>query len=200
MADVMQGGVNADMIANINVDYTTPEDEQVLQYDSTTGLYTPTTLAGGGGGKILQVVTDKSTVSYSFPDSTFRSTGYSLAITPTSATNKILGFCAIGYKGTGGYVIGANDWYQLDSALSSGDTLTGGTRLYEATNNDGKYIDWRTGSGSDNQPVINMDFVDEGYDTTDEIYYNLVGRVPSDNWATNGNVAFTLILMEVDES
>jgi hypothetical protein len=198
MPDVMQGGENANMIANINVDYTTPLDEQVLQYDSTTALYTPTTLAGGGG-KVVQVVTDTNTNYYDVPDSTWRATGYYLAITPTSATNKIIGICAIPCKGYGPYVIGNLDWYQLDSGLSAGDTLTGGTRLYEATDSEGKFVDWRTGAGSDNQPFINMDFADENYDTTSEIFYNVVAKRGTDSWDTNP-IPFTLILMEIDES
>lgn len=202
MADVMQGGMNADMIANINVDYTTPTDEQVLQYDSATALYKPTTLVSGGGGKIVQVVTVLTEVSYAFPDSTWRSTGFSLAITPTSATNKILGFAGIPCEGLGPYVIGQLDWYRLDTAMSSGDTLSGGTRLYESTDSNGKYVDWRTGGSGSYiyvMPVINCDFTDDSYSTTDEIFYNLVGNVPSDDFNTRG-IPFTLILMEVDES
>ena len=56
MADVMQGGVNADMIANINVDYTTPSDEEVLKYVASTGLWTPSADATSTDATQLQGV------------------------------------------------------------------------------------------------------------------------------------------------
>jgi hypothetical protein len=189
---------NATELQGESISSTTPTDEQHLVYDSGTSEWTPTTSAGGGG-KVVQVVTDTNTNYYDVPDSTWRGTGYYLAITPTSATNKIIGICAIPCKGYGPYVIGNLDWYQLDSGLSAGDTLTGGTRLYEATDSGGKFVDWRTGAGSDNQPFINMDFADENYDTTSEIFYNVVAKRGTDSWDTNP-IPFTLILMEIDES
>tara|TARA_R100001086_G_scaffold198425_1_gene114743 strand:+ start:1768 stop:2490 length:723 start_codon:yes stop_codon:yes gene_type:complete len=192
---------DATQLQGVDICTTTPTDGQVLTYDLASTEWCPAD-AGGGGGKIVQVVTVLTEVSYAFPDSTWRSTGFSLAITPTSATNKILGFAGIPCEGVGGFVIGQLDWYRLDTAMSSGDTLSGGTRLYESTDSNGKYVDWRTGGSYTPiqvQPVINCDFTDDSYSTTDEIFYNLVGNVPSDDFNTRG-IPFTLILMEVDES
>ena len=243
MADVMQGGMNADMIANTPVDYTSPADQEVLKFIASTGLWTPSadatstdatqlqgvdidttsptdqqhlvyinstskwtpTTVAGGGGKIVQVVTEKMDYSYNFPDETMRATGGYASITPTSATNKILIFSAVPSEASSQYCIGQYDWYRTTSAMSSGDTLSGGTGLFVTDYGDvnAKYMDWRyTGTSSMPQasPTVNVDVIDTTYASTSEQFYNLVGReYNGGTWAIRGT-PWSIIIMEIDES
>ena len=240
MADFMQGGINAGMIANKNISYDDPSNDDVLKFDSTDDLWKPQSAGGGdatsiqgvdvctttptdgqvltydlastewcpatagGGGKILQVVTEKMDYGYAFPDDTFRATGGYASITPTSATNEIVIFSAVPIEGVGGYVIGQLDWYRTTSAMSSGDTLSGGTSIFVTDYGDanGKYIDWRTGGSGTvwAQPVVNIDVIDTTYNSTSEQFYNIVGReYNGGDWAIRG-IPFSIIIMEIDRS
>jgi len=197
-------GTNATELQGESISSTTPTDEQHLVYDSGTSEWTPTTSAGAGG-KVVQVVTEKMDYSYAFPDETFRATGGYASITPTSATNKILIFSAIPVNASGQYCIGQFDWYRTTSAMSSGDTLSGGTGLFVTDYGDanGKYIDWRFNSASsvpEAQPTVNVDVIDDTYDSTSEQFYNVVGREYNGGvWAIRG-IPWSIIIMEIDES
>jgi hypothetical protein len=62
--------------------------DQVLTYDSSgTAVWAD---AGGGGGKVLQVVSDFSSTRTSVSTSTWTNVGLSVSITPSATTSKIL--------------------------------------------------------------------------------------------------------------
>jgi hypothetical protein len=63
---------------------------QVLQVNSGATAPEWATLAAGGGGKVLQVVTATSSSAISINSTTFTDTGLTATITPTLATSKIL--------------------------------------------------------------------------------------------------------------
>lgn len=196
---------DATQLQGVDICTTTPTDGQVLTYDLASTEWCPADAGGGGGGKVVQVVTEKMDYSYAFPDENFRATGGYASITPTSATNKILIFSAIPVNASGQYCIGQFDWYRTTSAMSSGDLLSGGTGLFVTDYGDanGKYIDWRFNSASsvpEAQPTVNVDVIDDTYDSTSEQFYNVVGREYNGGvWAIRG-IPWSIIIMEIDES
>jgi hypothetical protein len=192
---------NATQLQGVDICTTTPTDGQVLTYDLASTEWCPAD--SGGGGKIVQVVTEKLDFGYAFPDETWRATGGYASITPTSATNEIVIFSAIPSEASSQYCIGQYDWYRTTSAMSSGDTLSGGTAIFVTDYGDsnGKYVDWRFNGGSGQaQPTVNVDVIDTTYDSTAEQFYNVVGREYNGGvWAVRG-IPFSIIIMEIDRS
>ena len=62
------------------------------------------TLPSGVGGKVLQVLTDVTTTGVEGPSTTYQSTGLSVSITPSSASNKIVLMCSGTSRSDGGAV------------------------------------------------------------------------------------------------
>jgi hypothetical protein len=63
---------------------------QVLTVDTAVdGKIKWATPAAGGGGKVLQVITDTATTDFSTTSTTYQDTGLSVTITPSSATSKV---------------------------------------------------------------------------------------------------------------
>ena len=103
-----------------------------------------TSLPTGVGGKVLQVVstTKTDTFSTSGNSSFVDVTGLSIAITPSSSSNKILVLwnLEIGHSATGNSML--TKWLRGSTAISIGDAasnrqraLTGQTSAYSNTNN-----------------------------------------------------------------
>ena len=95
--DAAFGGTGEKTLAEGQMAYL--EDTNATQY------YDGSSWAAIAGGKILQVVSTLKTDTFSTTNSSFTDiTGLSVAITPTSASSKVLVVCqlAYSYSGTGG--------------------------------------------------------------------------------------------------
>ena len=85
---------------------------QVLTADTTVSPYKVKWATPAGGGKVLQVVQDTLTTSYTTTSTSFGDTGLEVTITPTSATSKIMVYVSVPsadatLSGTGGLGYGA---------------------------------------------------------------------------------------------
>jgi hypothetical protein len=107
-------------------------NNQVLTADSSTatGLKWATP-AAGGGGKILQVVTNSYSTVFNTSSTTYVDTGLSTTITPTSATSRIL----VMYNGIHAVSSGAASATNLRILRGSTNVLTYNANGYTNTSN-----------------------------------------------------------------
>ena len=73
---------------------------QVLTADTTVSPYKVKWATPAGGGKVLQVIQDTDSTFRSNATTTFQTTGLSQAITPSSASSKVLIMAAVTYRVT----------------------------------------------------------------------------------------------------
>jgi len=144
--DAAFGGTGEKTLAEGQMAYL--EDTNATQY------YDGSSWAAIAGGKILQVVSTLKTDTFSTTNSSFTDiTGLSVAITPTSASSKVLVVCqlAYSYSGTGGMhfqLAGGNTAsYVGDTAGSRVSAVSG---LYTYTN-------FRADFSLLNSPLIYLD-------------------------------------------
>jgi hypothetical protein len=107
-------------------------NNQVLTADSSTatGLKWATP-AAGGGGKILQVVTNTYSTTFNTSSTTYVDTGLSTTITPTSATSKIL----VMYNGIHAVSAGAASATNIRVLRGASAVLTYNANGYTNTSN-----------------------------------------------------------------
>ena len=191
---------DATQLQGVDICTTTPTDQQVLTYDLATTEWCPSTPAGGGG-KVLQVVTLLNNFQYNMPNS-WNTSGQYISITPTSATNKLLLFSAPPTRGGDQYAEFALDYYRYSAGQVSGQSPLGTSMFADA---------WPGGILMDSHfpaldysylnAMIPMNLADDGYGTTDEVFYNLAVKVSSNSYpAEIPSQMWTSILMEIDES
>jgi len=193
---------NATQLQGVDICTTAPNNGEVLTYDSGTSKWCPAT--AGGGGKIVQVVSLKAQFSWSFPNS-WQGTGAYIDITPTSDSNKIIGWCSVPCTGTDQYFEYNLNLYRKTSSMASGDSPSGGTEIFSTSVwPGGVRVDGEIQPSSMTQVIQNfvpLHFEDTTYGTTSQIYYNLIGRHINNAYpAYLINSPWDWILMEVDES
>ena len=192
---------DATQLQGVDICTTAPSGGEVLTYDAGTSKWCPAT--AGGGGKIVQVVSVKQQFSWSMPNN-WQGTGANLSITPTSDSNKIIGWCSVPcIAGDEQFEYNLN-LYRKTSAMASGDSPTGGTEIFSTSVwPGGVRVDAYTSgvASSQIQNFLPLHFEDTTYGTTSQIYYNLIGRHISNSYpASIINSPFDWIIMEVDES
>ena len=168
--------------------------------------------AAAGGGKILQVCgyTDNSHQDITSQSPT--ATGITVAITPTSATNRILvqmSTTTVGYDNNGTNAMGTlNLWRDIGGGgFSRISTLDNGSLGSEPTFGQGVH---RIASASESSGYIafwwryKLDFWDGSYDSTSEVTYKIYGSNDNANnvyfCPGEGKYSRTITAFEVDQS
>jgi hypothetical protein len=162
---------------------------QVLTADSTaaTGLKWAT---AGGGGKVLQVVSATYSTSTLIASTSFTDTGLSLAITPSSATSKVL----VLINQSEGISRGS------DSAYAYMQLVRGATNIYTATQSNGVYV----GSGSNSAQLYlstALHYLDSPATTSSTTYKTQLRVETTANsgqvYAQANSEVSTIILLEI---
>ena len=192
---------DATSVQGVDICTTTPTDGQVLTYDLAATEWCPAD--SGGGGKIIQVVSSSQQFSWSMPNN-WQGTGAYISITPTSDSNKIIGWGSVPCI-AGDEIFEYNlNLYRKTSSMASGDSPSGGTEIFSTSVwPGGVRVDAHTSgvSSSQIQNFLPIHFDDTTYGTTSQIYYNLIGRHINNSWpASIINSPWDWILMEGDES
>jgi hypothetical protein len=104
---------------------------QVLTADSTAATGIKWATPAGGGGKILQVVTNSYSTVFNTSSTTYVDTGLSTTITPTSATSKIL----VMYNGIHAVSAGAASATNIRVLRGASAVLTYNANGYTNTSN-----------------------------------------------------------------
>ena len=185
--NINAGAVTGAKIANSTIDLTS----------KITGILPAAnggTAGTGGGGKILQAVGAlQETNSYASSTSAWTGTGMSVAITPSSASSKILLMVtANGYQDTGSQYYMFNVHRHSSSIAAEGST-SGATRLFDDTRGFGIIY----GNSGDRFAVVAINHLDSP-NTTSEIYYNCThkkgGGSPNFNHSTPTS---SMVVLEV---
>ena len=125
-----------------------------------SGVVDSAALASGVGGKVLQVVQSQSNTTYTTTSTSASATGYTVSITPSSTSNKIL----VNFD-LGGIRIYSNTWMRM--------------RLYRQINGGGyssiKTLEDGYGYtiGSDHTSSKSFSYLDTSHSTTNQIDYQL---------------------------
>lgn len=106
-------------------------NNQVLTADSSTATGLKWATPAGGGGKILQVVTNSYSTVFNTSSTTYVDTGLSTTITPTSATSRIL----VMYNGIHAISAGAASATNIRVLRSATAVLTYNANGYTNTSN-----------------------------------------------------------------
>ena len=192
---------DATQLQGVDICTTTPPDGQVLTYDLASTEWCPAT--AGGGGKIVQVVSGTHEFYYGMSNN-WQTVGEYVSITPTSATNKLVGTMSLSSAGNNAvqneYAI---NLYRDTSPAVAGINPPPGTQIFNNTTwPDGVQV-WEDldGNNQTSQNFLCLNFMDDSYATTSTLYYNIAQRHISNSYpAYIVNNPWHWFIMEVDES
>jgi hypothetical protein len=129
----------------------------------------PTWAAAAGGGKVLQVVSTTKTDTFTTTSSTFTDvTGYSVSITPSNTTSKILVHYDISVSTDGGTHCGRAQLMRNSTAIKIGDAAGNRTRVTGQIETQNYYNDL---------PLISGSYLDSPSTTSSVTYKVQVARV-----------------------
>jgi len=198
-APATAGGGDATQLQGVDICTTTPTDGQVLTYDLASTEWCPAT---AGGGKVVQVVSGTHEFYYGMSNN-WQATGEYVSITPTSATNKIVGTMSLATAGNNATL---NEYMMnlyRDTTIAIAGSYVTGTAIFSTSTWPGgvKVLENLDGNNQTSQNFLCLNFQDDSYATTSTVYYNIGQRHISNSYpAYVVNDPWHWFLMEIDES